>query len=87
MGLYLKDYKTGRKSLTLSAVVLTFILVVVSVMLTLTNLVTRDAVVWQCIAFHAFWVAIYARKRIKASVTGVEIESEVTNDNSLSNPG
>lgn len=71
-----KDYQTGQKSLTVTCVVITFTLTVFSVIVNLKllcqGLEPHPSMIWACLGFCSPFVALYWRKRIKASATGIE---------------
>lgn len=71
----LKDYATGKKSLTTTNTVISFFFV----FLVFAVVIEKNApieLVWAAIAFHATYQALYWNKRVRAGKDGIE----VTND-------
>ena len=72
----LRDNRTGRHSVTVTCLILTFTLTVLSVLANLYLLLNRHptetGMIWACIGFMSPFAAIYWHKRFKASVTGLE---------------
>lgn len=66
-----KDYRTQKQSFTMTATVLTFLLVIATFLGTVTHAID-ESTVWAAIAFHVIYVGLYWNKRIKATRDGIE---------------
>lgn len=77
-----KDYSSGQKSLTVTGLVLTFLLVTASIVINMFQIYNgneaQEGLVWACIAFFTIFAAMYWNKRFRASATGIELVSEAS---------
>lgn len=80
MRMWLIDPRTSKKSITVTMLVITFLLAVASVVVNLYNLwadkTVEPSLVWACVGFIAPFAGIYFNKRLKATSTGVSFESD-----------
>ena len=80
----IKDTKTGSKSITITCLVITFLLTAASCIINLVILAKggepQTSMIWSCLGFCVPFVALYWNKRLKASVTGIEIGSDEEKD-------
>lgn len=85
----MKDNKTGNKSITITCLAVTFILTVAACVANIIILVNgmepHPSLVWACLGFNSPFVALYWQKRIKASATGIEFQSDGSSDVESSN--
>jgi len=71
--LLFKDYSTGKKSLTITGVILTFAALFADLILSLLGYIPPNSIGWFTIPFSIF-AALYWNKRIRANSSGVEID-------------
>lgn len=73
-----KDYNTGKKSITISGLIVTFILTVLSIIINLWLMVEDGrepfpAMTWTCIGLFSVFAGLYWNKRFRASKDGIEL--------------
>lgn len=72
----LKDYATGKKSFTMTGLLVTFVLLLICMIVVLfKGLNNADAIGWFSIPF-GFFAGIYLNKRIRISSTGIDIRGD-----------
>lgn len=71
-----KDPKTNQKSITVTLLFLTFILVVVAVVCRIYGILEDSGVIYAALAFHIPYIAVYWQKRIKAGPSGIEFSEK-----------
>ena len=80
--MWFKDPRTQKKSITVTMLVITFVIAVASAVINLYNLLmglaTEPSLIWACLGLVAPFAGIYFQKRLKATATGVSFESETT---------
>ena len=79
--MFLKDYTTRKKSITITAWAVTFLLAFTVCLLTVVGHVTGDWVVpvpvaLTAITFNGMYVALYWKKRARLGLDGVEISND-----------
>lgn len=80
-----KDYSTGKKSITITGMIVTFLLSVASIGINFYLMIQRfepfPAMSMTCLAFFAIFAGLYWNKRFRASTSGIELisDSEVQN--------
>lgn len=76
----LKDIRTGKKSITVTMLLLTMGLTMISVVINLILLwqgkTTSPELIWACMGVSSPFVAVYWQKRIRASKDGISIEAD-----------
>lgn len=70
-----KDYKTHQKSFTVTAVLLTFLLVIICFVGVVTHAI-QDNIIWAALGFHSIYVGLYWNKRVRAGSDGIELSTE-----------
>ena len=82
-----RDYSTKKKSITVTGMVITFLLTVASVVINLTLMVNQKppypTMTMGCIAFFAIFAGLYWNKRFRASTSGIELIGEVKGNNAV----
>lgn len=72
-----RDYKTANKSLSVTGLILTFLLVVIGIVGAALQKINEN-LLWFILAFHGSYIAIYWNKRVRGAQN--EIETGANND-------
>ena len=67
-----KDYQTSQKSLSVTGLILTFLLVVACIVGAAMEKINEN-ILWFVLAFHGTYVALYWNKRVRSSRDSTEI--------------
>lgn len=92
MRMWFKDPRTQKKSITVTMLIITFLIAVAAAIVNVYNLwagkTVESGLIWACVGLVAPWAGIYFKKRLKATASGVSFESdhpETTQPDSESN--
>lgn len=70
-----KDYSTGKKSITITCLIITFLIVcasgIANIYALVTGRTTDSSIIWGCVGICAPFIALYWQKRVRASATGL----------------
>lgn len=89
--LLLKDYHTGKKSLTVTCFVISFLFSVITEVILLYKLLNSKVGIgdiaygFYSLSFTGIFVSLYWNKRVRFSKDGLEISNDLTSEGKASN--